>query len=87
MATAAEMARFERVARGAASDILAYNPDKIRKSLEDDNFFEVMGSELSESIKGFTARTNEEIAASNMFNRAVVDIIIATQANLESPIF
>ncbi|MFA5625569.1 MAG: hypothetical protein WC966_11030 [Bradymonadales bacterium] len=87
MTTAAEMARFERVARGAASDILAYNPDKIRTALIEDNFFEVMESELNESIKGFRARTNEEVSASNMFARAITDIIIATQGNVNTPIF
>lgn len=87
MATDAKIARYERTARGAASDILAYNPEKIKQSLEDDNFFEVMEAELNESIKGFTARTNEEIAASNMFGRAVIDVIIAPQAGMDSPIF
>jgi hypothetical protein len=88
MAGTNQHARANRLARTIASDILIYNEEKIEKGLMDDNLFEVLASELAEGEKLFKQSVSSEIAEnSNLFECAIVDIIIASRSQVKSKIF
>ena len=42
-----------------AVDFVLYNSDKIKKSYEDDNFFEVLSGEIEDSVKYFKEKFPE----------------------------
>ena len=71
--------RMERLAKAIASDALIYNKDKIKASLQDDNFYEAIKDVLEESRKNFEAR-NKDAAQTNILERAIADTIIADVA-------
>ncbi|MCL2326347.1 MAG: hypothetical protein FWC40_07645 [Proteobacteria bacterium] len=71
-----DRARCERLARAMASDTMVYMKDTIKKGLEDDSFFEALAENMEENRKAFVARSGEEAAATNILERAIIDIII-----------
>jgi hypothetical protein len=80
-------ARAQQLARAIASDIQLYNKAKIEQGLRDDNFFEVLGEEITEGRDLFRSRVTPELFRRNYFDRAIVDRVIKTMANLESEIW
>lgn len=86
MPTPAEIAKAERLARAIASDISIYNQEKIQKGLEDDNLFELLNDEIEEGRKVFRTR-NPSCENTVIFEKAIVDTIVATRANVSTKIF
>lgn len=80
-------ARAQQLARAIASDIQLYNKAKIEQGLKDDNFFELLGEEITEGRDLFRSRVTPELFRRNYFDRAIVDRVIKTMANLESEIW
>lgn len=79
--------KARRYARAMASDIQAYNQDKIRRAIEDDNLFDVLADELREAEKTWRDKVSEDIADhEGYFFRAVVDQVFGTYRG-KSPIF
>lgn len=88
MAGTNQHARANRLARTIASDISIYNEEKIEKGLVNDNLFEVIASELAEGEKLYRQRVSSEIAENaNLFECAIVDIIVASRQQIKSKIF
>lgn len=80
--------RANRLARAIASDISIYYGDKIKRGLENDNLFDEIKSELQEGIQLFRQKVTSDIVdGTNIFERAVIDIIIASRAHISTPIF
>ena len=84
---AIDTVRCERIARAIASDISIYNKDKIQASLENDDFFEALADNIEEGRKAFEQRVGSEAAASNIYYKALNDVIIAANPSLKSKIF
>ena len=86
--TEEEKSKAQRLARAIASDISLYNEQKIIKGIEQDNLFEVLKEELDEGRDHYKSRVSPEIfAATNYFDRAVVDIILRSKAHVKSKIW
>jgi hypothetical protein len=77
-----------RLARTILSDILLYNQAKVKEGIEKDSLFDVLTEELAEGKKYFESMVDEEIRKdSNVFNEAVVDILIKQAGKIKSDIW
>lgn len=76
-----------RLARAIASDISLYNEDKIRKGVEDDNFFESLAEQIEEGREHFKSRVDPSVADKGLFERALVDVILARKGHIKSKIW
>jgi predicted NBD/HSP70 family sugar kinase len=83
-----ERSKARRLARAIATDISMYNEEKIVRGLEQDNFFEALKDEIEEGRELFRSRVSAEIyQKSNLFDRAIVDIIIKPKGHVRSRIW
>ena len=77
-----------RLARTILSDILLYNQAKVKEGIEKDSLFDVLTEELAEGKKYYESMVDEEIRKdSNVFNEAVVDILIKQAGKIKSDIW
>ncbi len=77
----------KRLARAIVSDVAIYNRDKVEQGIKNDNIFEVLHDQLTEGREHFQSRVTSEIAASNIFDIAVVDVLIKRAGKIESSIW
>ena len=83
-----EKAKAIRLARAIASDISLYNEQKIIKGIEQDNLFDVLKDEIEEGRELYKSRVSAEIfKTTNFFERAIVDIVVRSKANVRSRIW
>ena len=76
-----------RLARAIVSDVAIYNRDKVELGIKNDNIFDLLHDQLSEGKEHFRSRVSSEIAASNIFDIAVVDVLIKRSGKIESSIW
>ena len=76
-----------RLARAIISDVAIYNREKVEQGIKNDNIFEVLSEQLEEGKEHFQSRVSEEIAHSNIFDIAVVDVLIKRAGKIESSIW
>ena len=76
--------RARQLARAIASDLSLYHEDKIVGGIENDNLFDVMASEISEGRDLFKTRVVEKIFNTNIYDCAIVDVVIKPKAHLKS---
>jgi len=76
-----------RLARAIVSDVAIYNRDKVEQGIKEDNIFELLNDALTEGREHFESRVTPEIAASNIFDIAVVDVLIKRAGKIESTIW
>lgn len=83
-----ERSKARRLARAIASDISMYNPEKIVKGLEQDNFFDALKDEIEEGRELYRSRVTPALyQQTNFFDRAIVDIIIKSKGHIRSRIW
>jgi hypothetical protein len=83
-----EKAKAIRLARTIASDISVYNESKIVQGIEQDNFFETLKEELEGGRELYKSRVSSEVwTATNFFDRAIVDVILARKGHIKSKIW
>ena len=88
MATAEEYERARRLARAIASDISIYYGEKIQRGLENDNLFDEIAGELQEGVALFQQKIPHEIVNNtNLFERAIIDVIVASRGHIRTKIF
>ena len=86
--TPAQIRSAQRLARTIASDLLLYNRDKVVEGLKRDNLFELLEPELREGRELYKSRVASEIIDEYRFlERAFVDVLIASQAQIECPLW
>ena len=68
--------RARQFARAIASDIAMYNEAKLTLGVQNDTLFDVLKDEIEEGRHHFKSRVTPEIAATNLFERALVDILL-----------
>ena len=86
--TEEEKTKAIRLARAIASDISLYNEQKIIKGIEQDNLFDVLKDEIEEGRELYKSRVSAEIfKTTNYFERAIVDIVVRSKANVRSRIW
>lgn len=76
-----------RLARAIVSDVAIYNRDKVEQGIKEDSIFEVLHDALTEGREHFESRVTPEIASSNIFDIAVVDVLIKRAGKIESTIW
>jgi len=78
----------KRLARTILSDILLYNQAKVKEGIEKDSLFDVLTEELAEGKKYYETMVDPEIREStNLFNEAVVDVLIKQGGKIKSEIW
>jgi hypothetical protein len=78
----------KRLARTILSDILLYNQAKVKEGIEKDSLFEILTEELAEGKKYYENMVDEKIRQdSNLFNEAVVDVLIKQSGKIKSEIW
>ena len=77
-----------RLARAIVSDIALYNPEKVKEGITNDNIFDLLAVELTEGREHFYARIVPELPdKDNLYDRAVVDVMIKQAGSIESSIW
>ena len=76
-----------RAARAIVSDVAIYNREKVEEGIKNDSIFEIMAAEIDEGRIHFNERVTPEIAASNIYDIAVVDVLIKRAGKIESEIW
>jgi hypothetical protein len=76
-----------RLARAIVSDVALYNREKVETGIKSDSIFELMREELEEGRQHFNSRVEPEIASSNVYELAVVDVLIKRAGKIESTIW
>ena len=76
-----------RLARAIASDISLYNEEKIKKGIEEDSFFEIIAEEIEEGREHYKSRVAPALHAKGIFERALVDVILARKGHVKSRIW
>lgn len=76
-----------RLARAIVSDVALYNREKVEQGIKEDNIFEVLHEQLTEGRDHFQSRVSKELAESNIFDIAVVDVLIKRAGKIESSIW
>ena len=78
----------KRLARTIVSDIVMYNPQKVKEGIEKDTLFDVLTDELAEGKKYYEGMVEEEVReATNFFNEALVDVLLKQNAKIKSEIW
>ncbi|MBN2644977.1 MAG: hypothetical protein JXR59_05825 [Desulfuromonadaceae bacterium] len=77
-----------RLARAIISDIALYNPDKVAEGIKNDNIFDLMADELLEGREHFHERVSDQVSnRDQLFDRAIVDVMIKQAGKIESSIW
>lgn len=80
--------RARQFARAIASDLAMYNEAKLVQGIQNDTLFESMKDEIDEGRQHFRSRVTPEIASTNLFERALVDILLKQRGqNIKSKIW
>ncbi len=79
--------RARQLARAIASDLTLYHEQKIVQGIEDDNLFEVMNDEIEEGRALFRSRVTPEVYELNIYERAIVDVMIKSKGQVRSKIW
>ena len=77
-----------RLAKTIASDLLLYHRDKVIQALKRDDLFEALEGEIQEGRALLDARVSPQILAEhNLRDRALVDVLIYSQAHILCPLW
>jgi len=77
----------KRLARAIMSDVAIYNREKVEDGIKNDNIFDVLRAELDEARQHFISRVTPQLASSNIFDIAIVDVLIKRAGKIESSIW
>lgn len=77
-----------RLARAIVSDIALYNADKVSEGVKNDNIFDLLSDELQEGREHFAERIADSVSGRDqIFDRAIVDVMIKQAGKIESSIW
>jgi len=79
--------RARQLARAIASDLTLYHEAKILEGITNDTLFDVMKDEIEEGRALFKSRVTEDIYGQNIYDRAVVDVLIKSKGHVKSKIW
>jgi hypothetical protein len=77
----------KRLARAIISDVALYNREKVETGIKNDNIFDLLHEEIEEGRQHFVSRVETELASSNIFDIAIVDVLIKRAGKIESTIW
>ena len=76
-----------RLARAISSDLALYNEDKVTEGVRNDNLFDVMQEDIQEGRDLFESRVAPDLLARNLYDRAIIDLLVRSKAHVESPMW
>lgn len=76
-----------RLARAIASDLAVYNDEKIVRGIEEDNLFTALEEEIAEGRAHYRDRVAPALLARNLFDRALVDVLVRSKADVDSKLW
>lgn len=76
-----------RLARAISSDLALYNEDKVAEGVRNDNLFDVMQEHIQEGRDLFESRVAPDLLARNLYDRAIIDLLVRSKAHVESPMW
>ena len=79
--------RARQLARAISSDLSLYNEEKIVEGIQNDTLFEVMDEEIQEGRDLFRTRVTDDIYAMNIYDRAIVDVLVKSKGHVKSSIW
>lgn len=79
--------RARQLARAIASDLTLYHEAKILDGIANDNLFEVMHDEINDGRELFKSRVTEDIFGQNIYERAIVDVLVKSKGHVKSKIW
>jgi hypothetical protein len=79
--------RARQLARAIASDLTLYHDAKIIEGLSNDNLFDVMRDEIEEGRALFRSRVTDDIYSLNIYDRAIVDVLVKSKGHVKSRIW
>ena len=79
--------RARQLARAIASDLTLYHEQKILDGITHDTLFDVMREEIEEGRALFKSRVTTDIFGQNIYDRAIVDVLIKSKGHLKSKIW
>jgi hypothetical protein len=79
--------RARQLARAIASDLTLYHEAKILDGITNDTLFDVMREEIEEGRALFKSRVTPDVFGQNIYDRAIVDVLIKSKGHLKSRIW
>ena len=79
--------RARQLARAIASDLTLYHEAKILEGIVNDTLFDAMADEIEEGRQLFKSRVVDEIFHQNIYDRAIVDVLIKSKGHVKSKIW
>jgi len=79
--------RARQLARAIASDLTLYHEAKILDGIANDSLFEVLQDEIDEGRDLFKSRVTPELFAANIYERALVDVLVKSKGHVKSKIW
>jgi len=79
--------RARQLARAIASDLTLYHEAKILDGIANDSLFDVMKEEIEEGRELFKSRVTPEIFQQNIYDRALVDVLVKSKGHVKSKIW
>lgn len=73
-----------RLARAIASDLSLYNEEKIVRGIEQDSLFTELSEEIEEGRALYKSRVSPDLYGRNLYDRALVDILVRSKAHVRS---
>lgn len=79
--------RARQLARAIASDLTLYHEKEIIEGIENDTLFTVMHEHIEEGRALFKSRVIPDLLDLNIYDRAVVDVMLKSKGNVKSRIW
>jgi hypothetical protein len=79
--------RARMLARAIASDLMLYNEERLTKAIQNDNVFDELSGEIEEGRELFKSRVTDDIFGLNLYERAIVDVMIKSKGHVKSKIW
>jgi spore germination protein GerM len=77
----------KRLARAILSDVAMYNKEKVENGIKNDNIFDVLKEEIEEGRQHMLSRVSSVVNPENIYEIAVVDVLIKRAGKIESSIW
>ena len=79
--------RARQLARAIASDLTLYHEAKIVEGIQKDTLFDVMKDEIEEGRALYKSRVTPEVFSMNIYERALVDVMLKSKGHIKSKIW
>jgi hypothetical protein len=77
----------KRLARAIVSDVAIYNQEKVESGIKNDDIFDTLNEQLEEGRQHFFSRVSSDLNPEQLYNIAVVDVLIKRAGKIESSIW